>query len=105
LADVAFLGGTLAPRGGHNVVEPLRAGLPTLHGPSIANVRTTLEAAREAVRLVPDEAALAPAVLELLRDPAARARAADAAARPSAPCSGATARAAERTLELLESAS
>ncbi len=36
-ADVAFVGGSLVTRGGHNVLEPVAMGVPTLHGPSMAN--------------------------------------------------------------------
>jgi 3-deoxy-D-manno-octulosonic-acid transferase len=38
-ADLAFVGGTLADVGGHNVMEPVVAGVPVLFGPSLANVR------------------------------------------------------------------
>jgi 3-deoxy-D-manno-octulosonic-acid transferase len=38
-ADLAFVGGTLADLGGHNVMEPVLAGVPVLFGPSIYNVR------------------------------------------------------------------
>ncbi|MFH1676299.1 MAG: tetraacyldisaccharide 4'-kinase, partial [bacterium] len=36
-ADVAFVGGSLIKRGGHNVLEPVAVGTPTLHGPSMDN--------------------------------------------------------------------
>ncbi len=42
-ADIAFVGGTLVARGGHNILEPVWAGTPVLFGPSIENV---VEAAR-----------------------------------------------------------
>jgi 3-deoxy-D-manno-octulosonic-acid transferase len=42
-AVVAFVGGTLAPVGGHNLLEPLGGGCPVLFGPRCENVR---EAAR-----------------------------------------------------------
>ncbi len=42
-ADLAFVGGTLADLGGHNVMEPVLAGVPTLFGPSIGNVRDAAE--------------------------------------------------------------
>lgn len=42
-ADGAFVGGTLADLGGHNVMEPVLAGVPTLFGPSIDNVRDAAE--------------------------------------------------------------
>ncbi|HKC24473.1 MAG TPA: glycosyltransferase N-terminal domain-containing protein, partial [Thermoanaerobaculia bacterium] len=100
LGDVAFLGGTFAPLGGHNVVEPLRAGLPTVHGPSTANIRATLEAAKECVRLVATPDRLADEVGALLRDEAARTRAREAAALLFAESSGTTRRAAERALAM-----
>ena len=36
-ADLAFVGGSLIRRGGHNVLEPVAMGVPTLHGPSMDN--------------------------------------------------------------------
>jgi 3-deoxy-D-manno-octulosonic-acid transferase len=36
-ADAAFVGGSLVTRGGHNVLEPVAMGVPTVHGPSMAN--------------------------------------------------------------------
>jgi len=39
LAEAAFVGGTLVPVGGHNVLEPAIAGVPVLFGPFTANVR------------------------------------------------------------------
>ena len=37
-ADVTFLGGTLAPIGGHNILEPAALGKPVITGPERANV-------------------------------------------------------------------
>ena len=37
-ADIAFVGGTLVPIGGHNLLEPVWAGTPVLFGPSLDNV-------------------------------------------------------------------
>ena len=39
MAETAFVGGTLVPVGGHNVLEPAAAGVPVLFGPHTANVR------------------------------------------------------------------
>lgn len=36
-ADVAFVGGSLVPVGGHNVLEPAALGLPVLFGPQMHN--------------------------------------------------------------------
>lgn len=77
-ASVAFVGGTLADVGGHNLLEPIHAGVPVLFGPSLANTKqaAALLLACGAGRRVRDGAELAAAVVEALRDPgAARARA------------------------------
>jgi 3-deoxy-D-manno-octulosonic-acid transferase len=37
-ADLAFVGGTLAEIGGHNILEPVWCGTPVLFGPSLDNV-------------------------------------------------------------------
>lgn len=42
-ASIAFVGGTLVPIGGHNLVEPVHAGCPVLFGPRIENVRKIAE--------------------------------------------------------------
>jgi 3-deoxy-D-manno-octulosonic-acid transferase len=36
-SDVAFVGGSLVPVGGHNVLEPAALGLPVLVGPNVFN--------------------------------------------------------------------
>lgn len=77
-AAVAFVGGTLAPVGGHNLLEPLRHGRPVLFGPHTANVRDAAALLREtgAGRGVADADALARAVVATLRDAGAAERAA-----------------------------
>lgn len=40
LANVAFVGGSLLPIGGHNVLEPMALDVPTLSGPHIHNFQT-----------------------------------------------------------------
>lgn len=67
-ADLAFVGGTLVPVGGHNLLEPAALGLPVLTGPHVFNapevaralldagaaieVRTAEEVAAEVARLL-----------------------------------------------------
>lgn len=83
-ASVAFVGGTLAPVGGHNLLEPAQAGRPVLFGPHCENARAAAELLRAsgAGQCVADPAALARAVVAALRDPdAGRARGARARAR------------------------
>ncbi len=38
-ADIAFVGGSLVPVGGHNVLEPAALGIPVLFGPHVQNFR------------------------------------------------------------------
>ena len=37
IADIAFVGGSLVPTGGHNLLEPLSLGKPVLFGPHMFN--------------------------------------------------------------------
>ncbi len=39
LADAAFVGGSLVPRGGQNLLEPLVWGVPVFHGPHMEDFR------------------------------------------------------------------
>lgn len=43
LAAVAFVGGSLIPRGGHNLMEPVLHGIPVLFGPHVDNFRPHAE--------------------------------------------------------------
>jgi len=43
VGDVAFVGGSLIERGGHNILEPVLAGVATLHGPHMSNFRGLVE--------------------------------------------------------------
>jgi 3-deoxy-D-manno-octulosonic-acid transferase len=72
-ADVAFVGGSLVPVGGHNLLEPAALGKPVITGPYTANAapvaRLLIDAG--AAEVVADGAALAASVTRLLADPAA----------------------------------
>jgi len=39
LADIAFVGGSLVPKGGHNILEPLVQGHPVMFGPYMENIK------------------------------------------------------------------
>jgi len=72
--DVAFVGGTLVPVGGHNLLEPAAVGLPVLAGPHLDNVKDVAEMMKEAgvLTLVETQDALADAAAWLLGNPATR---------------------------------
>ncbi|BCT92649.1 3-deoxy-D-manno-octulosonic acid transferase [Lysobacter helvus] len=75
-AQVAFVGGSLQPIGGHNLLEPAAVGTAMVTGPHLHNfteIAHRLEQAG-AVRIVPDAGAATVAIGELLDDEAARAR-------------------------------
>jgi len=73
-ADLAFVGGSLIERGGHNPLEPAAWALPVITGPQVFNfevIYDALEAGNGLLR-VTDSASLARAVLSLLVDPQLR---------------------------------
>ncbi len=73
-ADVAFVGGSLVPIGGHNLLEPAALGLPVLAGPNNFNSADVARLLVEcgAVRIVEDAADLSNAIEQLLANPSAR---------------------------------
>lgn len=76
-ADAAFVGGSLVPVGGHNLLEPAVLGVPVVTGPHTANAKDIARLLIEqggAVQ-VADSQALADAVRRLLQDPTVRERA------------------------------
>jgi len=96
-AVVAFVGGTLAPVGGHNLLEPAVWGKPVLFGPHTdhcAEVAALLVKAQGG-SVVRDEQALVQDLRALLRDPAALQRMGQAAQRVVADNQGALQRSAE----------
>jgi 3-deoxy-D-manno-octulosonic-acid transferase len=75
-ADVAFVGGSLVPIGGHNLLEPAALGLPVLTGPYHANSKdiARLLLSQGAALQVADARALAAALRLLFSDPKERRR-------------------------------
>jgi 3-deoxy-D-manno-octulosonic-acid transferase len=99
LSSLVFVGGTLVPHGGQNVMEPASLGCPVVVGPHLANFRGEIEMLRHAdgIAVVPDAAGVEATVLAWLERPE-EARALGARARQAILASkGAT----ERTLEVL----
>lgn len=74
--DVAFVGGSLVPIGGHNLLEPAALGLPILSGPQFFNSEdiAKLLISRGALEIVHDATELAERLAALLADPKERAR-------------------------------
>jgi 3-deoxy-D-manno-octulosonic-acid transferase len=81
LADVVFVGGSLVPRGGHNVLEPALRRKPVLMGPHTDNFREAagLLTATGGALVVRDATALSVELRRLLGDPALAARRGEAA--------------------------
>ena len=74
-ASVVFMGGTLVPRGGHNILEPAAASRAIVFGPHMENFReiASLFLNADAAIQVRDANELASAVGRLLTDAAATA--------------------------------
>lgn len=74
-ATVVFVGGSLVPSGGHNVLEPAAWGRPVVFGPHMENFAEIAElfVAHRAARRVAGAGELEPVLAELLADPRQRA--------------------------------
>jgi 3-deoxy-D-manno-octulosonic-acid transferase len=104
LADVAFVGGSLVPRGGHNIIEPAQHGVPIIVGNHTENFRdiVTLFQSNDAVRVVgPAEFPLV--LMELLSNDTERAALGRRGAETLQSQMGATERTTKALEELLES--
>ena len=68
IATVAFIGGSVVPKGGHNPLEAARFGVPVVMGSSYENFREIVEGMRsaDAIRIVaPNQ--LATGVVDVMR--------------------------------------
>jgi 3-deoxy-D-manno-octulosonic-acid transferase len=76
LGTVVFVGGSLVPTGGHNILEPAACGRPVIFGPHMHNFTEIAAAvvANEAGVQVDSEGAFEEQVLALMTDPVRRAR-------------------------------
>jgi 3-deoxy-D-manno-octulosonic-acid transferase len=97
--DVAFVGGSLIPHGGQNMLEPAAQGLATVFGPHTANFRRDVELllAADAAIQVRDPAEFARTLRQLFEDVGMRERLGERARKVIESNRGAT----ERTLELV----
>lgn len=103
-SDVAFIGGSLLPLGGQNLIEACAVGTPVLIGPHTFNFAEATQQAIAcgAARRVTDAAELAKAVDRLLADSAARQAMAQAGRRFTARHRGAAERAYGLVSSLLD---
>ena len=101
-AEVAFVGGSLVPRGGHNVLEAAQFGTPILVGPYTENFRDIVDVFRDAdaLRVVTPQS-LTATVLQLLEDRDQRAALGRRAFEVLRSQRGATGRTVSALLELL----
>ena len=99
-SDVAFIGGSLLPLGGQNLIEACAVGVPVLIGPHVFNfAQATADAVASGAALqVADPSDLARVLDELFTDHARRVTMSAAAAAFAARHRGAT----ERTVAVLE---
>lgn len=100
VGTVAYVGGSLVPKGGHNLLEPALHGRPVLFGPHMENFAeaSALFVERGAAVQVNDAEELFRQLARLLRDQAARDRMGKAALEALAAHRGAC----DRTVALLE---
>jgi 3-deoxy-D-manno-octulosonic-acid transferase len=105
LGDIAFVGGSLVPRGGHNIIEPAQHGVPIIIGSYTENFRDIvgLFQSRDAVRVV-STADLSAALMDLLSNEAERLALGERAAKTIETQTGATQRTFDALKTLLEPA-
>jgi 3-deoxy-D-manno-octulosonic-acid transferase len=104
LADAAFVGGSLAPAGGHNILEPAWFSRPPIFGTSMENFSEMADeflSARAGIQ-VSSGTQLGKACVQLIEDDATRERMGGAAYDISQRNRGATARTLEHITAILD---
>lgn len=104
LSHFCFLGGTLVPLGGHNVLEPARLHCAVLAGPNISSAPIAYETifAAQGFGKVTSSGDIAREAARLLSDAGTAKAAGEAAARGAATLSGAVGRTADALKILLD---
>lgn len=104
LAAVAFVGGSIAPTGGHNPIEPAAAGVPVTFGPHMSNFReiASVFLERDAAIEVGSPSELKDLVIRFCGDEAQRTEYAARARGVIEANRGAAGRTAERIIEMLD---
>jgi 3-deoxy-D-manno-octulosonic-acid transferase len=103
LADIAFIGGSLVPTGGHNPLEPAVWGVPVLSGPHVHNFKEVYDEMIDAggARLVADSSELRVAAAAWLDEPQFATAAGESGREVVERNRGATARTVSALLELM----
>ncbi len=104
VADVAFVGGSMVKRGGHNPLEPAQFGVPVVMGPSFENFRDIVAKmqAADGIRIVRDKDELEAALVELLTDREAARAMGERGRQVFEARSGATGRAVEALVAMVK---
>ncbi|MFN7095946.1 MAG: lipid IV(A) 3-deoxy-D-manno-octulosonic acid transferase [Gammaproteobacteria bacterium] len=73
-SDIAFVGGSLVPIGGHNMLEPAALAIPSITGPNYFNFATIVSLLEEAngLRKIQNTDELADVVIDWFNDPSKR---------------------------------
>lgn len=103
IADIAFLGRSLVPMGGGNILQPLAFGKPVLFGPHMENFKETTQMALEAGigYCVAGGSELASEILRLLSNPLLRSKIGEDAKRTLSQNYGASQRYADAIVAAL----
>jgi 3-deoxy-D-manno-octulosonic-acid transferase len=103
LATVAFVGGSLVPKGGHNPLEPAQFAVPVVMGPSFENFREVVEGMRaaDAIRIV-SAGMLAEMLIAMLRNTKDARSLGERGRAMFETQAGATARTVQALMELLQ---
>ncbi len=103
LARLAFVGGSLVEKGGHNILEPAAVGVPVLFGPHMSNFeKVSRDFLDQAAALrIRDARDLAATVLDLMRHSEKAKAIGERGRKMITKNSGATARTVDTILELL----
>jgi len=101
ISDLVFVGGSLAPVGGHNLLEPASFAVPVVFGPHMNNFReiAALILHHQGGVQLQDEAALTEVLRQLLNSPAERRKLGENGARILSENRGST----ERHMEIIAS--
>ena len=103
VGDIVFVGGSLIPRGGHNILEPASHGKPIIVGPHMFNFKEiySLLQSRSACTMVQDEVELLHVMLKLCEHEELRTEMSQNCLTVVAENRGATARNIEEVRKLL----